>query len=75
MRISEVLQVKGDDVITISPDATVAELVTLLNAQQHRRGRGERGQSSRSTGSCPSATSYAAWARASTRWPRRCATS
>jgi CBS domain-containing protein len=32
MRISEVLQVKGDAVITISPDATVAELVTLLNS-------------------------------------------
>jgi CBS domain-containing protein len=32
MRISEVLQVKGDNVITISPDATVGELVTLLNS-------------------------------------------
>jgi CBS domain-containing protein len=32
MRISEVLQIKGDEVITIAPDATVAELVTLLNS-------------------------------------------
>lgn len=31
MRISDVLQVKGDDVITIAPDATVRELVDLLN--------------------------------------------
>src|SRR5262245_11686452 len=32
MRINEVLQVKGDNVITISPDASVGELVTLLNS-------------------------------------------
>jgi CBS domain-containing protein len=30
MRISEVLHVKGDDVVTISPDASVRELVALL---------------------------------------------
>lgn len=30
MRISDVLQVKGDDVITISPDASVRDLVALL---------------------------------------------
>jgi CBS domain-containing protein len=30
MRISEVLTIKGDDVVTISPDATVSELVALL---------------------------------------------
>lgn len=30
MRISEVLQVKGDDVVTISPEATVRDLVALL---------------------------------------------
>jgi CBS domain-containing protein len=30
MRISEILNIKGDDVVTISPDATVAELVDLL---------------------------------------------
>lgn len=30
MRVSEVLTVKGDDVVTISPDATVSELVALL---------------------------------------------
>jgi CBS domain-containing protein len=30
MRISEVLHVKGDDVVTISPGATVRELVALL---------------------------------------------
>lgn len=32
MRISDVLGVKGDDVVTISPDATVRELVALLHA-------------------------------------------
>jgi CBS domain-containing protein len=30
MRVSDVLTVKGDDVVTISPDATVRELVALL---------------------------------------------
>jgi CBS domain-containing protein len=30
MRISEVLHAKGDNVVTISPDATVRDLVTLL---------------------------------------------
>jgi CBS domain-containing protein len=30
MRISEVLHIKGDDVVTISPDATVSDLVALL---------------------------------------------
>jgi CBS domain-containing protein len=30
MRISEVLHIKGDDVVTISPDAAVSELVALL---------------------------------------------
>jgi CBS domain-containing protein len=30
MRISEVLHVKGDNVVTISPDATVRDLVALL---------------------------------------------
>ena len=30
MRISDVLHVKGDDVVTISPDATVRDLVALL---------------------------------------------
>jgi CBS domain-containing protein len=30
MRISEVLHVKGDNVVTISPDATVRELVAML---------------------------------------------
>jgi CBS domain-containing protein len=30
MRISEVLHVKGDNVVTISPDSTVRELVALL---------------------------------------------
>jgi CBS domain-containing protein len=30
MRISEVLHVKGDNVVTISPDATVRELVAVL---------------------------------------------
>ncbi len=30
MRISDVLQVKGDEVVTVSPDTTVRELVDLL---------------------------------------------
>jgi len=30
MRISDVLQVKGPDVVTVSPDATVRDLVALL---------------------------------------------
>jgi CBS domain-containing protein len=36
MRISDILQLKGDDVVTISPDATVSELVALL--AQHNIG-------------------------------------
>jgi CBS domain-containing protein len=36
MRVSEVLTVKGDAVVTISPDATVNELVALL--KQHNIG-------------------------------------
>lgn len=36
MKISEVVQRKGSDVITIAPDATVAQLVALL--QEHRIG-------------------------------------
>jgi CBS domain-containing protein len=36
MRISDVLHIKGDDVVTISPDAAVSELVALLG--QHNIG-------------------------------------
>lgn len=36
MKISEVVQRKGSDVITIAPDATVAQLVALLH--EHRIG-------------------------------------
>jgi CBS domain-containing protein len=36
MRISDVLQIKGEDVVTISPDAAVSELVALLG--QHNIG-------------------------------------
>jgi CBS domain-containing protein len=36
MRISEVLHIKGDDVVTISPDAAVGDLVALLG--QHNIG-------------------------------------
>jgi CBS domain-containing protein len=31
MRISDVLNTKGDDVVTISPDSTVRELIVLLD--------------------------------------------
>lgn len=36
MRISDVLNTKGDDVVTIAPDATVRELIALLH--QHNIG-------------------------------------
>ena len=37
MRISEVLKAKGADVITVSPDATVRDLVCPARRAQHRR--------------------------------------
>ena len=60
MRISDVLRVKGTEVVTVTPDTTVRQLLAVL--AEHRTVRSlSRTTAPRSTGSPASVTSPGRW--------------